>query len=350
VLGGGAGAVPNPQPLASQPAAYLFGTASTGAAGGAQRAAQLPGGSGTAGPASVSPAPNIVGPLTNTPAGASSTSSSSEAENAPLFGRLTPTNPQSLSSSTSPSSSLTSPLSPPSPPSPSPSMTISNPLTATAFAGLPQVGAIFDNPTAKAGSHYCSGSVVDSPTGDIVITAAHCVYDSSAGTYINGVAFVPGYHDGQQPYGVWTPSKILVPQQWIDSGDPDYDVAFVVVHQPSSSDRIQDQVGADELGLNPSYTSLAQVVGYPGTTERPVTCTDNTRELGPTQLEFDCPGFPDGTSGGPFLTDVDQQTGHGTVVGVIGGYETGGDTPDISYSAYFGSAVADLFSQAEAAG
>jgi hypothetical protein len=50
------------------------------------------------------------------------------------------------------------------------------------------------------------------------------------------------------------------------------------------------------------------------------------------------------------LANIDQQTGRGTVVGVIGGYETGGDTPDVSYSVYFGGEVADLFSQAQAAG
>ncbi len=222
--------------------------------------------------------------------------------------------------------------------------------SAAAFTGLPQVGAIFDYSSGAAGSHYCTGSVVSSRSGDIVITAAHCVYDSSSGTYLTGIAFVPGYHDGQQPYGAWTTSRVLVPQQWIDSGDPDYDVAFLVVRQPGSGRRIEDAVGADRLGLKPSYTGVVQVVGYPGATEQPVSCTGSTKRLSDTQLEFDCPGFPDGTSGGPFLSGVDQRTGRGTVVGVIGGYQSGGDTPDISYSVYFGDAVAGLFDQAEAAG
>lgn len=328
VGGGGApGALPSPQPLSSQPAAYPLGSPS-GVGGTARRGATLPGSSGTAGPASVSPAPN-VGPMgSGAGAGGIAAGGADGGDAAQLFAEKAPASgPQSPSS-----------------------MTVSDPLMGTAFAGIPQVGAIFDDSSGAADGHYCSGSVVDSQSGDIVITAAHCVYDSSSGTYLNDIAFVPGYHDGQQPYGVWTPSKILVPQQWIDSGDPDYDVAFVVVHQSGSSDRIQDQVGADELGLNPSYTAMAQVVGYPIATEQPITCTNYTKELGPTQLEFDCPGFPDGTSGGPFLANVDQQTGRGTVVGVIGGYETGGDTPDVSYSVYFGGEVADLFSQAQAAG
>jgi V8-like Glu-specific endopeptidase len=230
-------------------------------------------------------------------------------------------------------------------------MSVSDPLSAAAFSGLPQVGAVFGYSGGATTSHFCSGSVVSSDAGDIVVTAAHCVYDDSSGTYIDDIAFVPGYHDGQQPYGVWTPSKIVVADQWINDGDPDYDVAFLVVHQPGSGRRIEDAVGGgDALGTSPSYSALARVVGYPSGTEQPITCTNYTRRLSSTQLEFDCAGFPGGTSGGPFLTDVDPDTGLGTVSGVIGGYQTGGDTPDVSYSAYFGSAIASLFRKAEAAG
>jgi V8-like Glu-specific endopeptidase len=231
-----------------------------------------------------------------------------------------------------------------------PAMTQSDPLTGTAFTGLPQVGALFGYDGSSTSSHFCSASVVASDAGDLVITAAHCVYDSSSGSPITDIAFVPGYHDGQQPYGVWTPSQIVVAPQWINDQDPDYDVAFLVVHQPGSTQRIQDAVGADQLGVDSGFAALTQVVGYPSGVEQPITCTDYTKQFSPTQLEFDCPGYPDGTSGGPFLTDVDPQTGVGTVVGVIGGYETGGDTPDVSYSAYFNDAIHSLFQRAEAAG
>jgi hypothetical protein len=35
---------------------------------------------------------------------------------------------------------------------------------------------------------------------------------------------------------------------------------------------------------------------------------------------------------------------------VIGGYEQGGDTPDVSYAAAFGPAVAALYQRAQAGG
>jgi hypothetical protein len=34
------------------------------------------------------------------------------------------------------------------------------------------------------------------------------------------------------------------------------------------------------------------------------------------------------------------------VIGVIGGYQQGGDTPSVSYSARFGALVADLYKTA----
>ncbi|HEV2346141.1 MAG TPA: trypsin-like serine protease [Actinocrinis sp.] len=336
-----AATAPGPQSLASQPVAYRLGPD-----GGLtpQQARPRPTSSGTAvAPVGTGTGTGIVtdGSTAHTP----SPSAIGSAVGADGANGAYGANSADGADGTAPP-----PAGPVSPTDSAPAMTASNPLTATTFAGLPQVGAIVDYSSGTTGSHFCTGSVVSSQSGDIVITAAHCVYDTSSGAYVSSIAFVPGYHDGQQPYGIWTPTRILVPQQWINSGDPDYDVAFLVVHQPGSAQRIQDQVGANQLGLSPSYTGMVQVVGYPSTTDKPVTCTNDTKQFSPTQLEFDCPGFPDGTSGGPFMADVDPQSGSGTVVGVIGGYETGGDTPDISYSMYFGNAVADLFSQAEAAG
>ena len=49
-----------------------------------------------------------------------------------------------------------------------------------------------------------------------------------------------------------------------------------------------------------------------------------------------CDGFVGGTSGGPMLV---PWPGGWAVIGVIGGYHTGGNTPQISYSAYFDTAT-----------
>jgi V8-like Glu-specific endopeptidase len=229
-------------------------------------------------------------------------------------------------------------------------MAVSDPLTGKPFGGLPQVGALFNTSSGSPTSHYCSGSVVSTPQGDIVMTAAHCVYDSSSGGAESDMAFVPDYANGKDPYGVWVPSAVIVSPQWMADSDPDYDVAFLVVHRSGSKAKIQDVVGADTLAVNRPRAALTQVVGYPATADQPITCTNYTAAFSPTQLVWDCGGYPSGTSGSPFLTDVDSLTGYGTVVGVIGGFETGGDSPDVSYSISFGTAIAQLLAQAEAHG
>ena len=112
---------------------------------------------------------------------------------------------------------------------------------------------------------------------------------------------------------------------------------------------VTEWAAARQLSAAPVRTAqpaLVQVVGYPDGDDLPVLCANWTKAFSPTQLEFDCGGFPDGTSGGPFLADVSPGTGRGAITAVIGGYEQGGDTPDVSYGAAFGSAVASLYRSA----
>src|ERR1700684_117423 len=69
-------------------------------------------------------------------------------------------------------------------------------------AAVPVVGALFTVSDGKLGSHFCTASVVDSPAGDMLVTAAHCLTGYSL-TAPAGIAFVPGYSQGATPYGIW---------------------------------------------------------------------------------------------------------------------------------------------------
>ena len=213
------------------------------------------------------------------------------------------------------------------------------------FAGTPAVGALFTLPGGRLGSHFCTASVISSPHGDLIITAAHCVSGTMA-----GVAFVPGYDAGVAPYGVWAVTRVYVDASWSASSNPDDDVAFLRVSQAGSGVSIQDVTGADQLGTGTPARQLVEVIGYPNSSDEAIACRNWTREPMPDQLEFDCGGYTDGTSGGPFLAGVNPRTGRGTVIGVIGGYELGGLTPQVSYSAMFGANVAALYQEAVAGG
>ena len=213
-----------------------------------------------------------------------------------------------------------------------------------AFDGTPAVGALFTTSAGKLARHFCTASVVNSPNGDLVITAAHCM------SGVSGVVFVPGYNNGATPYGVWSVTKVYTDKSWQASSDPDDDVAILQVGQAGSIVPVEDVTGAEELKTGTSARQLVEVIGYPDGTNAPIACQNWTRKPMADQLEFDCGGYTDGTSGGPFLAGVDAQTGQGTVIGVIGGYEQGGLTPQVSYSAMFGANVAALYQAAVAGG
>jgi V8-like Glu-specific endopeptidase len=215
-----------------------------------------------------------------------------------------------------------------------------------AFAGTPAVGPLFTMSAGQLGQHFCTASVVDSPGGDLAITAAHCV-TSTSGT----IAFVPGYDNGHTPYGVWTVTKVYVDQAWNSSSNPDDDFAFLRLSQPGSSVPVEDETGAEKLATGtPDSRQLVQAIGYPNASDQPVTCQNQLSEPMADQLEFDCAGYTDGTSGGPFLSKVSQHTGQGMVIGVIGGYQQGGNTPQVSYSSVLGANAAALYKTAVAGG
>jgi len=206
-----------------------------------------------------------------------------------------------------------------------------------------RVGALF----LRVGSddHFCTASVVSSPDRDLLITAAHCIDGGDGSGYRSDLVFIPGYRDGEAPYGIWTPARLLVAPGWAKSADPDLDVGFVVL-EPRDGENIEQVLGANTLAFNPGYRNLVRVTGYPQSSDEPITCRNWTAEQSASQLEFSCGGFTGGTSGSPWITHFDSATETGHIVGVIGGYQQGGDTASVSYSAYLGTAIRQLYDEA----
>ncbi|MEU6865711.1 serine protease [Streptomyces sp. NPDC046876] len=215
----------------------------------------------------------------------------------------------------------------------------SAPLEAETAAAEPAVGALFSPGEDGDGDHHCSGVVVHSPGGDLVATAAHCVYRGALGFRTN-LVFVPGYRDGEAPYGVWVPTRIDVDPSWSEDQDPDHDVAFLRLRRPGRpGERLEDTTGAETIRFRPQLPAPARVVGYPGGAEEPVDCFNTARADGPTQLRLDCADVPDGTSGGPVLTDAH------TLIGVVGGRDGGGDETT-SFSSWFDDDIRKLYQRA----
>jgi V8-like Glu-specific endopeptidase len=207
------------------------------------------------------------------------------------------------------------------------------------FNGTAAVGALFTRSGGKLGAHFCTASVVSSPAGNLLITAAHCMQGKSPGD----VVFAPGYQNGRFPYGTWVVTRAYVDSAWATSQNPDDDAAFLIAGRPGT--HIQQRTGAEILRIG-RPPQIVQVIGYPDATNRPITCTAPARRFGARQMVFDCDNYTNGTSGGPFLAHVNPATGDGWVIGVIGGYQQGGDTPNVSYSPRFLASVLALYQTA----
>ncbi|OLZ71117.1 hypothetical protein AVW11_06840 [Streptomyces amritsarensis] len=229
------------------------------------------------------------------------------------------------------------------------------------FGGLPVVGRMYL--VKGGGSYFCTASVVASPGRNLVVSAAHCLL----GADTRQVAFVPQYTRAKpRPFGMFPVvrtsagrSKIWIDQRYRTQGvnrAAALDVAFAQVGPGPKGRRVQDVVGGNRLVTGAGYAhARATLIGHPSTAARPRLCVNRTTKYTSTDaripgsfLRIACTGYPGGTSGGPFLLRLDNRTGTGDLVGVIGGWKTGGDKPDVSYSSYFGADIRRLYEKAVA--
>ncbi|UNO40935.1 trypsin-like serine protease [Streptomyces sp. MST-110588] len=207
-----------------------------------------------------------------------------------------------------------------------------------------RVGTLFSKNDSS--DHFCTASVVQSPGRNMLITAAHCAYDSEAGAPRDDLMFAPDYRDGQEPTGLWKVRKVVTDPRWDKSGDEDLDVAFLVL-DPKDGKQIQDVLGGNTLGIDRGFDNEVKITGYPSGSDTPISCHNRTTKFSDTQMRIQCTAFAGGTSGSPWLADYDPKSHTGTVIGVLGGYEGGGDEDDISYAAYFDDDVAELYKRAQ---
>jgi hypothetical protein len=183
---------------------------------------------------------------------------------------------------------------------------------------------------------FCTASIVSSRKGDLLITAAHCLGKFPA----TDISFVPFYDDGIRPFGSWRVTSEIFAPGWLPGGQPSKDFAFLTVNG-----NVQERAGAERLGVSVPVPDSVTLEGYSFAggmtvcTRRPSTIEVESHQQ---QLKVRCDGLLNGSSGGPFLTHISKQSGLGTVVGIIGGYQEGG-TPDVSYSSPFDSAVMSLY-------
>ncbi|MFH9422923.1 trypsin-like serine peptidase [Streptomyces sp. NPDC017529] len=193
----------------------------------------------------------------------------------------------------------------------------------------------------------CSGNAVTSANKSTVITAGHCV--KMNGAWHGDWVFVPGYHDGQAPYGKWAASKTLATPQWTASENINYDVGAAVV-APVGGQRLTDVVGGQGLAFNTGYNKPMYAFGYPAAApydgSKLVYCSGNTIKdpLFSTDHGLSCT-MTGGSSGGPWFTSFNEATGTGLQSSVNSfGYTF---LPNTMFGPYFGDDAENLYDEAQ---
>ncbi|MGP9018867.1 trypsin-like serine peptidase [Streptomyces sp. BR1] len=230
------------------------------------------------------------------------------------------------------------------------------------FEGLPVAGTMFRVENNQQ-IYFCSASVVSSPKRNLVLTAGHCLTGRETA---NQLAFAPKIQKNAQggietPYGkfpikrqgnralAWMDQRYL---SWDKQAAAQFDVAFAEADKGTNGKEVEDTVGGNRLATNTGFAHKdVHLVGYPGADPPPRTCTADTTEAKfsgwpGSYLRIDCDGYSGGSSGAPFIANFNTNTQTGDVIGVIGGYKTGGPTPDTSYSSYFGTDIKNLYDSA----
>jgi V8-like Glu-specific endopeptidase len=185
----------------------------------------------------------------------------------------------------------------------------------------------------------CSGAVITSKTRNIVVTAAHCMYQPQrTGPRVPVVfaEFVPGDQRERSvtPYGVWRSSHFTIDPQFarhtvsVRRGDKEYtrgagaddDFAFLAM-DPQNGRNIQDVTGGQGVAFDTGWTSVWQL-GYPsappfdGTSERMCASSPSSSTSDEHNLVWLACTMTPGSSGGAYLTDFDPRAGAGYVFAV----------------------------------
>ncbi|WP_395372821.1 trypsin-like serine peptidase [Streptomyces tubercidicus] len=170
---------------------------------------------------------------------------------------------------------------------------------------------------ANGADTWCTATAVKSANRSAVMTAAHCVRrGSSPGNTNILMVFVPGYSKGKMPYGAFAVRDAVTPRSW--ETDSTNDVSTLVVDADKNGRKLTDVVGGQDIAFNRPVGGTVSAFGYPATRpqlgEELLRCVGTAKEKNGVQaIPCDMTG---GSSGGPWLADLNATTGKGVLVSV----------------------------------
>ena len=174
------------------------------------------------------------------------------------------------------------------------------------------IGRLFFQDQANLG-YACSASVVSGK--NIIVTAAHCLYDTGVNKWNKNWSFVPAYRNGAAPFGTFPFQTCGVLTAWINqpnytiSGAARFDVGLCKMRNNSAGQALSATVG--NLGQRyPGYPENIHGIGYPSKYRNGTAvanagkytwaCTAETRLYTTDTLAWGC-DLASGMSGGPVI-------------------------------------------------
>lgn len=111
----------------------------------------------------------------------------------------------------------------------------------------------------RIGDYSCSGTVVDTANGKVILTAGHCVFEPRLGRFASELVFVPSYTDQTAPYGIWSWQSAATTRQWALRANTNFDYATIKL----GGTPIESVVGARRLKTNVKRRQGYGAFGYP---------------------------------------------------------------------------------------
>lgn len=210
---------------------------------------------------------------------------------------------------------------------------------------------------AGSSAYTCTGTVINSETGLIVLTAAHCIFNDDTRDDYDRITFSPGYERGESPFGVWEAESWWVPEQYMEANDRwldgqndngwmGFDFGFIRF-RPLDARTLEDVVGGQGVSFT-AETNGVVVAGYPGNSPFD---SEVLRYCAAAEPNYGAGGDPnygvscdmgDGASGSGWVSNLDPATGAGQIVAVYSnGGASGAYGPPLGITAWNGLQTLD---------
>ena len=190
--------------------------------------------------------------------------------------------------------------------------------------------------SVPGGTSYCSGTAI---SNNVMLTAAHCLYDSTNNVWYNNWVFTPAYRNGSAPYGTFPATVCWVMPAWINLAGgyaintwARHDVGVCTMGTNTAGQTLNNAVGWMGRQWNYPYVRHFHDLGYPFRNYNDALITDAGKYLRTCAAEsfqqttetrgMGC-NWSRGISGGPWMTAYAPNVVSGYADGVNSGFFIG---------------------------